>query len=244
MLDTLNVSLVLPTYREKNSIRNVVHEFMKLSDIKEIIIVDNNSEEGTLEQLKDLKVKIVQESKQGYGHAIKAGIINSTQDFICICEPDGTFVASDFLKLKQYISESDLVIGTRTNSIFIWAGANMGFFLKWGNWFVAKLTEILFNTTYLSDVGCTFRILRSSHARTLVTQSSTSGSMFGFEMILNSYILKWRVTQIPVNYLPRVGKSSVTGSRVKTVNLGLQMMGLLFWKKLSMIVSRKNKING
>ena len=36
----------------------------------------------------------------------------------------------------------------------------MGLLLKWGNWFVAKLLELLFNTSYLSDVGCTYRMIR------------------------------------------------------------------------------------
>ena len=59
-----------------------------------------------------------------------------------------------------------MVFGTRTTRELIWAGANMARFLRWGNWAVAKLIEALFNTSHLSDVGCTYRLLRRDTAGT------------------------------------------------------------------------------
>ena len=41
----------------------------------------------------------------------------------------------------------------------------MGCFLKWGNWAVAKMVEVLFNTSHLSDIGCTYRLLRQAAGR-------------------------------------------------------------------------------
>ena len=41
----------------------------------------------------------------------------------------------------------------------------MDWFLRWGNWGVAKLIEVLFNTSHLSDVGCTYRLLRRPDGR-------------------------------------------------------------------------------
>ena len=58
-----------------------------------------------------------------------------------------------------------MVFGTRTTRELIWAGANMAWLLRWGNWAVAKLIEVLFNTSHLSDVGCTYRLLRARHRR-------------------------------------------------------------------------------
>ena len=52
------------------------------------------------------------------------------------------------------------MFGTRTTRELIWHGANMAPGLRWGNWAVAKLIEALFNTSHLSDVGCTYRLLR------------------------------------------------------------------------------------
>ena len=81
-------------------------------------------------------------------------------DIVIMTEPDGTFDANDIFKLLAYSDDFDVVFGTRTTTILIGAGANMGFLMKWGNVLVAKLVEILFNTTQLTDVGCTYRLIK------------------------------------------------------------------------------------
>ena len=103
---------------------------------------------------------MIHEPIQGYGAAIQRVSTETLDaDMVCICEPDGTFDPDDILKLLPFTADVDVVFGSRTVRIFILSGANMGLFLKWGNWAVAKLTELLFNTVYLSDVGCTYRVL-------------------------------------------------------------------------------------
>ena len=121
--------------------------------------------------------------------------------------------------------ECDLVVGSRTVSNFIWDGANMGWFLQWGNWAVAKLIEVLFNTTYLSDVGCTFRVMTAPAAEAILAARPLDGSAYGLEMLLIGVIIRVRMVQVPVNYHPRVGVSSVTGEFGKTISLGSQMVG-------------------
>ena len=69
------------------------------------------------------------------------------------------------MKLLVYSDECDVVFGTRTTRELIWHGANMAWFLRWGNWAVAKMIEVLFNTSHLSDVGCTYRLLRRDDRR-------------------------------------------------------------------------------
>ena len=59
-----------------------------------------------------------------------------------LAEPDGTFLPEDITKLLVYSDECDVVFGTRTTRELIWAGANMDWFLRWGNWAVAKMIEI------------------------------------------------------------------------------------------------------
>ncbi len=122
--------------------------------------------------------------------------------------------------------ECDLVVGSRTVSNFIWDGANMGWFLQWGNWAVAKFIEVLYNTAYLSDVGCTFRVMTAQQAEAILARSTLDGSAYGLEMLLIGVIMRARMVQVPVNYHPRVGVSSVTGEFGKTVSLGLEMIRL------------------
>ena len=78
---------------------------------------------------------------------------------LIIAEPDGTFYGKDIIKLLAFCDDVPVVFGTRTAREFVWEGANMGIFLKWGNYAVGKLVEFLFNTTFLSDVGCSMKLI-------------------------------------------------------------------------------------
>jgi hypothetical protein len=143
---------------------------------------------------------------------------------VCICEPDGTFDPDDILKLLPFTVDVDVVFGSRTVRIFILSGANMGLFLKWGNWAVAKLTELLFNTVYLSDVGCTYRVLTRRAIDDLRSGFSGTGSAFGYEMMLLTVEQRLPMVQVPVKYQPRVGESSVTGDKMQAFRLGMEMI--------------------
>ncbi len=59
----------------------------------------------------------------------------------------------------------------------------------------------------------------------MLPRSTVSGSAYGLEMMLLAAILKIRMVQVPVNYQPRVGVSSVTGDFQQTLVLGSQMVG-------------------
>lgn len=221
------VSVVLPTYNEVGSIRDTVKEFEALAEVDEIVVVNNNAAAGTSEAVAGTTAREVLEPVQGYGAAIRRGLAEARGDLIVLCEPDGTFDPSDLLKLLPFTSDADVVFGSRTVQTFIWDGANMGLFLRWGNWFVAKLIEVSFGTNYLSDVGCTFRVMRRSVVEDLLPRFHFRGSVFGLELLLRSIGLRHRFVQVPVRYLARVGVSSVTGDRRKAVLLGLQMIGIV-----------------
>jgi hypothetical protein len=108
----------------------------------------------------------------------------------------------------------------------------MGMWLRWGNWGVAKLMEFLFNSTNLTDVGCTMRLIRRDALVRLDDEFTIGGSTFGPEMMLLSLLHGLRVIQVPVNYLPRIGVSSVTGDVRKAVVVGLSMIGLVLRYRL------------
>lgn len=219
------VSVVLPTYNEKDSIADCIRGFEAIPEVDEVIVVNNNAADGTSEEVATTGAREVFEPTQGYGAAIRRGLQEARTDLVCVCEPDGTFDPEDLRKLLAFMPECEFVVGSRTVATFIWDGANMGWFLRWGNWSVAKLVEVLYNTSSLSDVGCTFRVMTREHADALLSRPGSNGSAYGLEMLLVSAILRARMVQVPVNYRPRIGESSVTGDLRKTVQLGLEMVG-------------------
>lgn len=234
------VSVILPTYNERESIRQMVLDLEAIEYVDEIIVVNNNAAEGTSEEVAGTTAVEHFETIQGYGAAIQRGFKESSGDLIALFEPDGTFVARDLFKLLAYSEDFDVVYGSRTVKEFIWQGANMGIFLKWGNYAVAKLMEFLFNTTSLTDVGCTVRCINRTTLNEISPHFTVQGSFFGPEMMVLTILQKHRVVQIPVNYTKRVGTSSVTGNPVKAFVLGLQMIWLVLrYRTLSWVFPGK-----
>ena len=103
----------------------------------------------------------------------------------------------------------------------------MEWFLRWGNWAVAKMVEVLFNTSHLSDVGCTYRLFTREVAELVAERMKVGGNHAGPEMMLLAITSGARFVEIPVNYLPRVGTSSATGCPAAAILIGLRMIEMI-----------------
>lgn len=222
-----SVSVVLMTYAERDSIRAVIEGFYETGLVDEVLVVNNNAQAGTVEEVEKTDARMVFEPQQGYGHACRRGLLEATGDLIVLAEPDGTFLPRDIRKLLAFVDECDVVFGSRTTRELIWHGANMDWFLRWGNWAVAKCIEALFNTSHLSDVGCTYRVFTRELAHLIADRMEVGGNHAGPEMMLLAITSGARFVEIPVNYLPRVGRSSATGDFRTAVKIGLRMIWLI-----------------
>ena len=221
------VSVIFPTYNERESIRAVIEDFFANGLVDEIVVVNNNAAEGTDAEVEATRARLVYEKRQGYGYAIWKGLAEATGDLLIISEPDGTFSGHDVMKLLAYSDDVPVVFGTRTSREFVWEGANMGFFLKFGNWAVGKLIEFLFNTTILTDVGCSMRLLSREAYERSEPYFTVGGSAFGPQIMLLVILSKISFVEIAVNYRRRVGESSVTGNRFRAALLGLEMIAMV-----------------
>jgi hypothetical protein len=89
------------------------------------------------------------------------------------------------------------------------------------------MTEFLFNTTLLTDMGCTLRLFRREALELIRPHLTIGGSHFGPQLLLEVIAHEIPFVEIPVNYRTRVGVSSVTGDMRKAVRLGLRMIALV-----------------
>src|SRR4051812_38306008 len=93
-----SISVILPTYNEKESIRACIQGFEGLGIVDEILVVNNNAVEGTSEEVANTSAREIHEPRQGYGWAIQRGLKEARGEYLILAEPDGTFLARDVLK--------------------------------------------------------------------------------------------------------------------------------------------------
>ncbi len=222
-----SVSIIFPAYNEEANIARAVKEFKDTGWTNEILVVDNNSHDRTAELAAQAGARVITETTQGYGAALRRGLTEAAGEWLVLAEPDGTFVASDLRKLFVYAEEFDMVLGTRTTPELIWTGANMGHFLRYGNVITAKLLEFLFSGPCLTDCGCTFRLIRKSAYQKIASSLTVRGSHFLPEMVITGLRHRLRILEIPLNYRSRVGESKITGSLKGVFKTGFRMILLI-----------------
>jgi len=222
------ISVILPSYNEESNIRRAVEDFYSTGVVDEVIVVNNNSTDKTVEEANKTNALVVNEKRQGYGWANRKGLYESKGDYVFTCEPDGTFVANDLYKFLHYAEEFDVIFGTRTSKSCIWSNANMDWFLRFGNVVVAKFLEYLHNGPCLTDVGCTFKFINKNALKRVMGKFSVGGSHFSPEFMVLCVRDKMKCVEIPVNYRSRIGESKITGNFWKAFKLGLVMISLIF----------------
>ena len=69
-----SVSIIFPTFNEKDSIKAAIEDFFASGYVDEVIVINNNAAEGTHEEVVKTRVKEVFEEKQGFGYSLMKGL--------------------------------------------------------------------------------------------------------------------------------------------------------------------------
>lgn len=118
----MKISVILPTYNERENIVGLIESLSEMLAAQalayEIVIVDDNSPDGTAEAIRThsdtVRVKlIVRKDKRGLATAIKTGIRAATGDIILIMDADFSHDPRDALKLVSRAHDYDIVNGSR-----------------------------------------------------------------------------------------------------------------------------------
>jgi glycosyltransferase involved in cell wall biosynthesis len=231
MWHSKKVSVAISTYREKDSIRKVVDEYFATGFVDEVVVVNNNAEQGTDEEVKKTKARLVYEKKQGYGHGYQTAIRETTGDLVFLTEADDTYKASDLEKFLVYSKDFPVVVGTRTNQSAILEGASMGLLRKLANVFEAKVIEVLFATNSLTEIGCTCKLFHREVLKELEPLWKTTNALFATELLLLTIVKRITFIEIPITFGERVGESGLTARWYHLVKWGLHILGFIlgFW---------------
>jgi len=110
--DLLDVSLIIATYNEEESLGYVLDELSDF-DIGEIIIVDKDSTDRTKEIAENYAVKFVTQTKEGWGGAVKEAIELSSKKYITYMDGDGSYNPSALTSMRDLIKDFDAVFCSR-----------------------------------------------------------------------------------------------------------------------------------
>ncbi len=226
------VSVVFGTYREKDSIRQAIEDFFATGLVDEIIVVNNNAERGTDEEVRKTMARLVHEERQGVGYSFQRGIQEAGGDYIVLAEPDGTDSSADLKNFLEVAADYQIVFGTRTNKKNIMEGAAMGELRRLANVLEGNIIEILFKTTHpVTDIGCHYKLMHREIAERFMPLWRERGALFPTEIILLATAHKIKSTEIPITFRKRIGKSSLTAHWYHLVKWGLYILGfiIVFW---------------
>ena len=211
---------MLTAFNDEKSIFYAVKEFISQKNVKQVIVIDNNSLDNTYGIAEQNNAKVIKEKKQGYGYASIRGLKESIKedvDVVVLAEGDMTFRGRDILKMIPYLEDVDMVIGSRTHRVIVDDDSQMDWFYTWGNVLLAKLLELkFFSMSFLSrvrftDVGCTFRAIKIESLRKIIDKLEVGGHHFSPHMTIVALKNGLKVIEIPVTFRKRVGVSKGAG---------------------------------
>jgi glycosyltransferase involved in cell wall biosynthesis len=198
------LSVIVPVYNERNTVAEIVRRMraVELPLEREIVIVDDGSDDGTrhvLSQLADSTIRVVlHDHNRGKGSAIRTGLAQATGDLVLIQDADLEYDPDDWPRLlaPALKGRSQVVYGSR----FTGERRNM-LFLHWvGNRFLSLVTNVLYNTT-LSDMETCYKLFD----RSLLNDIQLRAERFDFEPEVTAKVLRRgiRIYEVPISYSGR-----------------------------------------
>jgi glycosyltransferase involved in cell wall biosynthesis len=223
----MQVDVIIPAFNEQNSIGSVIKAIPK-DLVRDIIVVDNNSNDETFINAKNAGATVLKESNQGYGYACLKGIDYAKNKEV---QPNViVFLDADFSDFPEEISMllnkiwngADMVIGNRVKS-----KRTRGSMMPqqvFGNWLACWLMRIMYGYRY-RDLG-PFRAIRFDRLLEIKMKDQTYG--WTVEMQLKALKYKFNIAQVDVSYRKRIGQSKVSGTVKGSVLAGYKIITTIF----------------
>src|SRR4051794_40807147 len=210
--------VVLPALDERPAIAWVLERMPAGYDP---IVVDNGSTDGTGDTARALGARVVEEPRPGFGAACYAGLAASEAEIVCFMDCDASFDPRELPRVAEPVAagDADLVLGARRRA----AGSAWPLPARAAN--PGPAGELRRRTGgRLAALG-PMRAARRQDLLGLGIEDRRFG--WPLEMVVRAGRARWRIREVPVSYLPREGRSKVTGTVRGTVRAVRDMAGVL-----------------
>ena len=219
-----DISVIIPAFNEERAIASVIREIPNF--VREIIVVSNNSTDGTVATAQNAGATVLSEPRRGYGYACLKGLaylaaLPTPPDIVVFLDGDYSDYPEEMTKLIAPIVENDVdfVLGARVEAL-----RERGAMTPqqiFGNWLATKLMTLFFGSRF-TDLG-PFRAIKYPHLCELNMEDQT----YGWTVEMQLKVLKKNMTyaEIPVRYKNRIGDSKVSGTLKGTLMAGVKIIG-------------------
>ncbi len=214
------ISVVIPVLNEEEAIPKVIADLPEHL-VSEIVVVDNGSSDGTAGAARRAGARVVQEPARGYGAACYRGLREATDpDVVVFLDGDYSDYPDDLPQVVAPIlqGESDLVIGSR-----LAGGARQSAIpthARLGTRLAVLLLRVLLGCRY-TDLG-PFRAARYDALVDLDVRDRGYG--WTTEMQALAAVRGLRVSEVPVRYRKRIGRSKISGTVLGTIGAGYKIL--------------------
>jgi glycosyltransferase involved in cell wall biosynthesis len=202
--------VIIPCLNEEEAVGNVVDRafegIRRSGRVGEVIVVDNGSTDASAKVAAARGAVVVSERRRGYGNAYLAGLEAARGAYLVMGDADDTYPLAELPQFVDRLEDGDdLVIGSRFKGTI--HGDAMPFLNRFvGNPALTGMLNVLFGVK-VSDAHCGMRALRREALPVLDLHST--GMEFASEMVFKAYRRGLTVSEVPIDYYPRVGESKL-----------------------------------
>ena len=232
--ETFKLSIIIPCFNEKKTIEKIlvrVDQSLKNYNILnyEILIVDDSSNDGTIEILKNLtkndKIKVYfHEVNLGKGAAIHTGLKYATGDITMIQDADLEYDPLDYEKLLRpfFEANADIVYGSR----FLGGGKYVRIHFFWHYLANKILTFIcnLFVNLNLSDMETGYKVFKTSALKSIELKEQTFS--FEPEVTIKLSKKKFKFFEVPITYN---GRSYEEGKKIGLKDAFIALKTIIYY---------------
>jgi len=230
------LTVVLTAYNDEASIGAAVSDFRSHPQVRRVLVVDNNSGDGTRQAAESAGAIVIREEAPGYGHCVYRSLAEAVRytdtDLVLLCEGDRTFRAYDIDKFLAYAPHAEIVNGTRIVEQLRDRDTQLSTFIYYGNFAVGKLLELKhIGKGTFTDVGTTYKLCRTQALQRLLPRLDPRVNLeFNAHFLDKALETGIDLVECPITFFARVGPSK--GGNVndlRALKVGLRMIaGLLF----------------